>query len=335
MIYCTSMKKTESAEPNMQQNETSAATESRLGIIIVNWNAGDFLYKCVESVLANTSRTETEIIVVDNGSTDRSTDFLIGHPEVALVCTKSNLGFAKACNIGAHRAKSEFLLFFNPDAELYENTITETLAFMDAPENSRTGICGVQLKDENEHISRSCSRFPTPLRLTAHAAGLDRIHPLLGTRMLEWQHDKTRIVDQLIGAFFLVRKTVFDELQGFDERFFVYYEEVDFSLRAKKVGWSSAYLTNAQAFHAGGGTSNQIKARRLFYSLRSRLVYAFKHFSPVGAWTVLLSTLLLEPLTRTGHALARGSWSAVKETWSGYAMLYRWLPQWVLRGSTR
>jgi hypothetical protein len=95
------------------------------------------------------------------------------------------------------------------------------------------------------------------------------------------------------------------------------------------------YLAEAQAFHAGGGTSNKVKARRLFYSLRSRLLYSFKHFDLGGAWVVLLATLLLEPVSRTLLAMSRGSWSSVKETWCGYAMLYRWLPQWVLRGVTR
>jgi GT2 family glycosyltransferase len=197
------------------------------------------------------------------------------------------------------------------------------------------GLCGVQLVDKSGHVAHSCARFPHAFGFLAHSLGAVRFFPRLGHLMAEWPHDQTREVDHVIGAFFLVRRSLFEELGGFDERFFVYLEDLDFSYRAHKAGWKTIYLTDAQAFHAGGGTSNQVKAKRMFYSLRSRLLYAFKHFNRAGALLVLLSTLLVEPLTRTGYALLRGSWTSIKETWSGYAMLYRWLPQWVLRGVTR
>jgi GT2 family glycosyltransferase len=193
----------------------------------------------------------------------------------------------------------------------------------------------VQLLDEAGHVSRSCARFPSAVGFAAHAVGLDRFFPRLGHFMAEWDHAQTRQVDQVIGAFFLVRRNLFEALHGFDERFFVYFEEVDLSYRARQTGWRSVYLADAQAFHAGGGTSNQVKARRLFYSLRSRLLYAFKHFSWMGAFAVLLATLLVEPLSRSALALMRRSWVGLKETWAAYGMLWRWLPQWVLKGGTR
>ena len=123
-----------------------------------------------------------------------------------------------------------------------------------------------------------------------------------------------------------MRRSVFEALNGFDERFFVYLEDVDFSLRAKQAGWKTAYLTDAQAFHAGGGTSSQVKAARLFYSLRSRLLYGFKHFPSWQAWVLLWITLLVEPFSRTVFSLIRGGTRDVRNTWSGYGMLYRDLP---------
>jgi GT2 family glycosyltransferase len=143
------------------------------------------------------------------------------------------------------------------------------------------------------------------------------------------------MVDQVMGAFFLVRRSLFEDLKGFDERFFVYYEEVDFARRASTLGWSSFYLAQAQAFHSGGGTSRQVKAKRLFYFLRSGILYAFKHFSPIAASLVLFVTLLLEPLSRTALAVVRRSWSSLPETWSAYLMLYRWLLGWFEKGETR
>lgn len=301
-----------------------------LSIVIVNWNSGSQIKACIDSL-----QGQYHAIVVDNASSDGSEKSIAQVLHVTLIQAQENLGFGKACNLGAQHAQGDFLLFLNPDAAVYPGTLEKSLAFMQDPHNADVGICGVQLKDEAGHVARSCSRFPTPWGFVAHAVGLDRLSPRLGHFMAEWPHNSTRDVDQLIGAFFLVRRSVFAALNGFDEQFFVYFEEVDFSKRARQAGWRSVYLADVQAFHAGGGTSNQVKARRLFYSLRSRLLYAHKHFGAVGFVLTCAATLLLEPLSRTALALGRRSAAACKETWVAYAMLWRWLPQWVFKGVTR
>lgn len=293
-----------------------------ISTIIVNWNAGPQLKHCLDTMAGTITR---QIIVVDNASADGSEQSAADRSGVVLIRSPENLGFGKACNLGAQRATTEYLLFINPDAAVYPDTLEKALAFMQNPNNAQVGICGVQLIDESGQVARSCARFPSATGLVAHAIGLDRIFPRLGHFMTEWSHDSTQEVDHVIGAFFLVRRALFESLGGFDERFFVYLEDLDFSLRARQAGWRTVYLADVQAFHAGGGTSNQVKARRLFYSLRSRLLYAAKHFSVGGAALVFLATLLLEPLSRTGLALARRSWPALAETWAGYAMLWRWL----------
>jgi GT2 family glycosyltransferase len=200
---------------------------------------------------------------------------------------------------------------------------------MSSPGNGDVGICGVQLLDEFGHVARSCSRFPTVTSFMADALGLTRLPHLrsLKNAMAEWPHDTTRPVDQVIGAFFVIRREVFDRLGGFDPRFFVYFEEVDLSLRARNAGWKSVFLADVQAFHAGGGSSNQVKATRLFYSLRSRLLYGFKHFALVRAWALFLVTLLIEPVTRSLFFLAKGNLAGVSETLRGYAALYRAIPE--------
>lgn len=306
-----------------------------IDVVIVNWNSGRQLLDCVNSVNQHGNSVISEIVVVDNGSADDSAKAVEGLQKVKLIRAGKNLGFGKACNLGAKNCSSEFLLFLNPDAALYQDTLSKALTYMQDPANSRVGICGVQLLDEAGHVSRSCARFPSPLGFMAHAIGADRIFPRHGHFMAEWDHAQTRQVDHVIGAFFLVRRDLFESLEGFDERFFVYLEDLDFSYRAHLAGWCSVYLADAQAFHAGGGTSNQVKARRLFYSLRSRLLYSFKHFSRIGAFGVLVATLFLEPLSRSVLALLRRSWSGLKETWAAYGMLWRWLLQWVGNGVTR
>ena len=305
-----------------------------LDIIIINWNSSYQLRDCINSVLAHGAVFFNRIVIVDNGSSDDSIQLIENHGQLTIIRLQENLGFGKACNIGAADSKAEYLLFLNPDALLFSNSLGAALNYMKFPENSAVGICGIQLVDEHNKVSRSCTHFPTSGSFICHAIGIDRIFPKLGFTMRSWDHSSVQDVDHVIGAFYLVRRPVFDQLEGFDERFFVYLEDLDFSKRARSAGWRIAYLASVQAFHAGGGTSKQIMARRLFYSVRSRLLYAYKHLPWVGATFVLLATLGVEPLSRSVQAVGCASWSGFKETWSAYAMLWRWLPRWVWRGET-
>jgi GT2 family glycosyltransferase len=304
--------------------------QGRVVAVIVNWNAGSQLEQCLRSL-----QNECPAIVVDNASTDGSCDALSQLHGVTVIESSENLGFGKACNLGAAHVQADYVLFLNPDAALFPGTLERALTFMQDPVHAQVGICGVQLVDAQGQVSRSCARFPTAARLVAQAVGLDRLVPSLGLLMADWPHDRTKTVDHVIGAFFLMRRELFNSLGGFDERFFLYLEDLDFSYRARQIGWNSAYMAEVQAFHRGGGTSDQIKARRLFYILRSRLIYAQKHFSLGGMLVVLFATLFLEPISRSIQSLGKRSWSGFKEVWQGYAMLVRWLPDWIFKGVTR
>lgn len=311
---------------------SASAVTSLVDVVIVNWNSGFHLQNCIDSAVLVPG---LQIIVVDNASSDDSCRFIDSLFDLNLVRSASNLGFGAACNLGSKHTSSKYLLFLNPDATICPKTLEYCVDFMQSPSNANVGICGVQLVNENGFVAQTCSRFPSPFRFLIQSLGLDRLFPIFGQLMAEWSHDTTQDVDQVIGAFFLVRSSLFLTLGGFDERFYVYYEEVDFSYRARLAGWRSVYLADVQAFHAGGGTSNQVKAKRLFYSLRSRILYAFKHFSLPGALLVLISTFLIEPISRCSFAIFRRSRSSFLETLSGYGMLIQWLPQWLFKGVTR
>jgi len=301
-----------------------------VSVVIVNWNGGAHLETCIASVLSHGDGHVDHITVVDNGSTDDSLSAVRDLPQVHLIEAGENLGFARACNRGAQGVRSDFLLFLNPDAAVFAGTLGRALCEMADSACADVGICGVQLIDGEGVVARSCARFPTALGFCLVATGLGRLFPGRGILMEDWAHDQTRDVDHVIGAFFLVRRQLFEDLGGFDERFFVYLEDLDFSLRAKQRGWRSRYLVEAKAFHLGGGTSSQVKDRRLFYSLRSRILYAFKHFKRPEAVSVLVATCVAEPLIRLVWAGAKFSWSTFAETLRGYRMLYRWI---LLRGS--
>jgi GT2 family glycosyltransferase len=313
-----------------------------LDIVIVNWNAGEQLYHLIESIEEFHSQLVTSVVIVDNASRDFSVDpietnFKNTPFNIKIIRNKINVGFGSACNQGAAVCTSKYLLFLNPDALLYKDTLTIATDYMDTPEQSDVGICGIQLIDEHNAVSRSCARFPTPLSFFIHSVGLNRlkIFASQSLHMHDWDHMTTQTVDHVIGAFYLVRNSLFKSLNGFDERYFVYLEDLDFSYRANLAGYRSVYLTEAKSFHEGGGTSNQVKATRLFYSLRSRLLYADKHFSKIGSIIVLMATMIIEPVFRILYAALLRSKSQIAETLDGYRMLFTWLPKWMFKGETR
>lgn len=303
-----------------------------IDIVLVNWNSGALLRSALASIARHHDNLVGKVVVVDNFSSDDSmANIDMNGCEFSLnvISNGGNFGFGAACNQGAKIGESEYILFLNPDAQLFDGSLRIPLSYMQKAENSSVGISGVQLIDSNGKVSRTCARFPKVSLLFSQALGLNKF-PWLRSwsqHMGEWDHANDREVDQLIGAFFMIRRSIFEKLNGFDERFFVYFEEVDLSYRASQSGWRSVYLAGAQAFHAGGGTSAQVKASRLFYSLRSRLLYSFKHFSFLSAWALVGITLFIEPVSRAVFSLMRGGLEDFRNTLRGYGMLWREIPK--------
>jgi GT2 family glycosyltransferase len=303
----------------------------QVDIVIVNWNSGRQLRECLASIAQTARDRVRRVIVVDNASADDSLAFSAeSNLPLQVIRNRENRGFAAACNQGAASGQARFVLFLNPDARLEARSLTAPLAFLAEPEQADVGICGIQLLDEHNHVSRSCSRLPTAGMLISQALGLNRLLPrwFPGQAMTEWDHAATRTVDEVMGAFFFMRRSAFERLGGFDERFFVYFEEVDLSLRAREAGWRTVYLADAQAFHLGGGVSDQVKAHRLAYSLHSRLLYVVKHFSTLDSSMVAAATLLIEPWTRLAWAALRLAPREIGETLGGFFLLWRRLSRW-------
>ncbi len=315
-------------------SEPSAAPPLELpscDAIIVNWNAGSQLIDCLQALgQGDTSRFHLSgVVVVDNASTDGSAEAVESaglRVPITVIRNAQNRGFAAACNQGARESRADYLLFLNPDAVVFPNSLSTAMAFFDKPEAANIGIVGIPLIDDSGLPARNACRFPTPQLFFREVLGLHYLFPkrFPGHVLLDWPHDQNRVVDHVIGAFYLVRRSVFETLSGFDERFFVYKEDLDFSLRASQAGWQSYFLAEARAYHKGGGTSEQIKARRLFYGLRSRVQYGFKHFGWLAATGLLMATLFLEPLARVARALGMRSLGTLWETLGGMGRLWIW-----------
>lgn len=294
-----------------------------IDIVFVNWNSGCDLYNSCVSVKNLHSKFISNIIVVDNFSSDQSFELVKDLNEIILVESYENLGFAKGCNLGAQYAKSDYILFLNPDTvvpnDIFEDCINVFL------NDKSVGILGVKILDNYGNISRSCSRFPKLHQFLIQIFALDKIFFSLGSRMAEWSHDNNQYVNQVIGAFFLMPRKLFVELNGFDDRFFMYYEEVDLAFRSSLIGFKSFYLSSVFIIHEGGGASKKVKSKRLFYSMRSRLQYARKHFNYFEYSILFLTSLIIEPFSRLFFNLIKLRFIDAFETLVGFRKLYTYL----------
>jgi N-acetylglucosaminyl-diphospho-decaprenol L-rhamnosyltransferase len=276
-------------------------------IVVVNWNTGACLRECLASiVLAERPEvTITRVTVVDNASSDDSAGGLDNLPlPIELIRNSRNVGFARACNQGAADCTADYLLFLNPDTRLFPETLAAVAGFMESEDAAGIGICGVHVVDGDGGPALSCARFPTLRVLLGEMTRLRVVLPHLFPRhqISAAELRQSQVVDQVIGAFYFVRRDLFARLEGFDERYFLYFEEVDFALRARRQGACSYFLKEARIFHASHVSSNQVPGMRLYYSLRSRLLFAYKHWPRWQANVLVVLTLTLELTARLARA---------------------------------
>ena len=314
-------------EPFLKNNLTRKLIQnmSYCDIVIVNWNAGEFLKNCISSILSSKkSELVQTIYVVDNASNDSSTDTITDLEKVMIIRNSDNKGFGVACNQGIALTTAPYVIMINPDVVVFENTLSESVAFMETRKD--IDILGVMQVDELHRIKASCSRFPTPFLFLNDAIGLSKLLPNIfkpATLMTEWNHSESREVDQIIGAYMFIRRSVFDRIGVFDPLFFVYYEELDLSKRLKDAGGVSFYNHKIQLLHYGEGTTKNVKGYRLYLNLKSRLLYAKKHFGRIGFFITLFSTLLIEPITRTLFSIFQGRLKDVKSIVAGFRYLLK------------
>ncbi len=294
-------------------------------IVIVNWNSGDYLKKCIHSIFQrNNEEYIGNVFVIDNASEDLSISDIQIDNRIILIRNDRNVGFAKACNQGFRKCTAPYVLLLNPDAGLLSNTLRECTEYMN--QDNSTDVLGCCLLDDNGIRTKSCSRFPTPARVFFDATGLSKVSPKIftpSTIMTDWDHLQSSRVEVVMGAFMFMRSNIFKQIEYFDERFFVYYEEVDFSKRLSLAQGKIFYNASIMATHSGEGTTKSVKAFRLFLSLKSRLQYAQKHFSPAGFFLVWLSTFFIEPFSRTFFLLCKGKFSETKEVFRGFSFLIK------------
>lgn len=234
-----------------------------VSIVIVNWNVDELLEKCVESIKTKTRNVDYEIIVLDNASTVGHVEKIKDrHPDVILVMSDVNLGFAKGNNRAANIAKGKYILYLNPDTELVTNAIFGMYEFMER--NLACGAIGCKLISQEGLIQYTCaSTFPTLRTEFNELFCLYKIFPkskALSTReMTYWNHENSRNVDCLSGACIMISAGLNSKLNGFDENLFMYSEDLDLCFRIRESGYKIQYLANERIIHHEGMSTRKMK----------------------------------------------------------------------------
>lgn len=298
-----------------------------LGVVVVNYNAGEMLNNCLNSVFRehNPELIDLKVIVVDNASNDESLNLdEIDNKKLIIIRNLINKGFGTACNQGVKAfGEVDYILFLNPDTLVNTTTFEKSISFLE--ENDNVSIMGTMHKDENGKVKASCSRRPTFKRVLSDILGLSKILPKIfkpATVMSDFDHEKSRFVDQVMGAYMFMKKQVFEDINGFDESFFVYYEDADFALRALNKGHMSYYNSDIQIIHHGRGTTAKISDISLFYNLRSRVQFVKKHYGRLNGFIIQVLTFVVEPFTRIGYNLIKNP-KENKNTIKAFIKLYR------------
>jgi GT2 family glycosyltransferase len=273
----------------------NTARSPRFSFVIVSYQSQDTIADCLKSIVRFTA-APCEIIVVDNSPNDATSVAVkrfrkrFTTVDVSVLKPGKNIGFAAACNLGALSSRGNFIFFLNPDTELINDATSELesclLTHTDAI------IAGPMISGADGRVTRTCRAFPTLGRILLDATGIDK---WVGSyKMTRFSHQSPRSVDQVIGAALLIRRESFKELGGFDERFFIYFEEVDLCKRAKDRRGEVWFWPAARVRHLAGVSceADTVRARMICTLRHSRTLYFQKHFGALGQFGIRLVNFL-------------------------------------------
>lgn len=260
-----------------------------VSFVIVSWNVRELLGRALRSIQADAADYSCEIIVVDNASHDGTVEMLRAEfPTVRVIANAENAGFTRGNNQALAQAQGRFMFLLNPDTELAPGATQALAQFMDAPENAGVGIVGPQLVYSDGSVQSSRRRFPKFSTALAESTVVQQWFPRSSTLddfyMRDMPDDVTQDVDWIVGAALFVRRELYEQIGGLDERFFMYSEELDWCLRTKQArnvqtgaAWRVVYFPGARVMHYEGKSSEQALAQRDIYFHSSKVRYFKKH----------------------------------------------------------
>jgi GT2 family glycosyltransferase len=244
-------------------------------VIIVNWNTKDLVCQCIDSLAQTLKKTDTEVFVVDNGSTDGSLGVVREKfPGVRLIENPVNLGFAKANNQAISLSSREYLLLLNPDTQVKDEAIERMLSFMDA--HPEAGVVGAQLLNVDASKQNSIANFPSLATELLNKSFLRRLFPDKFPGK-ETDYPGPVEVDSVIGACMMARRKALEQVGLLDEEYFLFLEETDCCYRMKKAGWKIYHIPQAKILHFQGKSAEAEKGKARIEYYRSRYHYFRKN----------------------------------------------------------
>lgn len=280
---------------------------AHLSVVIVNTNELHHLRRCLPSIFAQ-DYDDFEVLIVDNNSTDGSVEYVQQNfPRARLVRNKENLGYAGANNAGFEHATGDYIMVLNPDTEAMPGFLSEMVRAMDTNPGAGLATCKILLMDQ-PHLINACGNDISYTGLT-FCRGLDRPAN---------QFAQPEVVSAVSGAAFVIRRSVLDEIGGFDESFFIYYEETDLSLRAMVAGYQVIYVPTAVILH---NYAFRFSPKKCFYQERNRYYSMLKNLR-WRTFLALLPGLLVSEMLAWGYAGLQGA-EHVKSKFQSWIWLWQ------------
>ena len=293
-----------------------------LTTLIVSYNTRSLLDPCLQALAEAQAQAQdlfgaNRVVIVDNASRDGSVEHLqLHHPEVQLIRSAQNVGFGRANNLALDGVDTPYVLLLNTDAFVAPEALRTTLDYMRS--HPDCGILGVRLVGREGDLQPSCRYFPTPLNLFLIRTGLGRWFP--SVRLVDdmtWDHATVRECDWVPGCFYLVRREVIDQVGLFDPRYFLYFEEVDHCLAAKRAGWKVVFHPGTTVVHIGGesaradGPISESGRQVEVLQIESALLYFRKNHGLAGLLMHLVLEQIADGLSACKAVLKGRGWSAV------------------------
>jgi N-acetylglucosaminyl-diphospho-decaprenol L-rhamnosyltransferase len=283
---------------------------ARWAAVVVNYEAGSLLTECVDSVLADSSANPVEVVVVDNGSRDKSTAMLAqAHPDVMIVKSPGNVGYARAANLGIAATRAPVVAVLNADTRVETGSAASLVGRLE--EDASLAACGPRIKNLDGSDYPSARSDPS--------VPVAAMHGLLGLwwtrnpftrryRQLDADPSRARSVDWVSGAAVWFKRAALDAVGGWDERYFMYLEEVDLCWRLRRDGWNVVYEPGGVVWHVQGASTARRPYRMLVEHHRSAWRFARRRYT--GARSALLPFAALYLGVRAVVAVVAHAWGA-------------------------
>lgn len=259
-----------------------------LSIITVPWNVKDLVRDNLKAIYRNTKNIKFEIFAVDNKSADGTVDMLVREfPQVNLIANNYNAGFAKANNQAIEMSQGRYVLLLNPDMRVKDGTLETMVKWMD--EHPEAGVAGCRLLKEDGEIVPHVRRIPTIWDQLAIVLKLPHVFPKILNKYLfkDFDYSKEAEVDSIRGSFFMIRRELLDKIGGLDELYFIWFEEVDYCIRARKAGYKVMYTPVVDCIDHIGKSFAQLPRGKAQGYFQDSMLKFFRKWKPVWQHSLL------------------------------------------------